>query len=630
MANKKKPKIQVDSEYLKAYYANEADANKQMSLANAAAAVYMLVIWILYLTDKFHAYSDVTRWLVYIAFPIGIIMLLTPLLYVFKFKDKLRKPNYKLFVLFSFVFVIMVLNSILPKHTVLAWALCIVMTNHYYNTKVGLTVFIAVLVCSLLSMYAGMFIGEFEADLLVGNEAMKDGFVLSIAEGTYDGPEGRYKLLHEVMLAGHNRYIEVLGYYYFPRVVLLGLVFLVSNALNKRTYKLLVSEIHVNSEQSKAKTELEVAKEIQLNTLPSEMASSEDVEIVAELKAAKEVGGDFYDYIKIDDNHIAVVIGDVSGKGVPAAMFMMKTITCCRNFIREGKTPSEILKEVNRAIYDENSQMFVTCFLAILDKRNGELVFANAGHNPPIIGSDRKFRYLKCKSGFVLGGLEEAFVEDEKIKLEPNESLTLYTDGVTEARNIKGDFFGEERLIETCNKKDYTCLVEFHHGIKDNVASFVGEADPSDDLTLITIKYHGDQYSYKENFFDGVLDNVPAMLDFIETFCDEQKLQREFKSSLLVVGDELISNIVKYGYENKGGVIFIRQLYNIDKKEYVLTIIDKAPAFNQLEVDNPMVGNDADKETVGGLGILIVKKIMSEYAYDRINGKNILVLRKRF
>ena len=613
------------NKYLEAYYNNEADANKQMSIANAAAGIYMTVLWIFYLTGFFKIHSTVTLILINIIFPISILILLSPLLYAFKLKDRLRHPRYKYFVLFSFVLVIAGLNAILPKHTVISWALCIVMTNHYYNPKVGMAIFFTVLGLSLVSMYASMFVGEFDANLLLGNE------VLEKASYTYaDGPQGRFDMLNELLKNGTNRYLDAIIYYYLPRSVLLVIVFFVSNGLNKRTYKLLVSEIHVNSEQERTRTELEVAKDIQLNTLPSEISVSKEVEIVAELKAAKEVGGDFYDYFEIDDEHTAVVIGDVSGKGIPAAMFMMKTITCFKNFVRKNKTPAEILKEVNASIYDENSQMFVTCFLAILNKNTGRLQFANAGHNPPIIGNNRSYHFLKCNPGFVLGGFEEAFVKDEETVLKNGESLTLYTDGITEARNEKGEFFGEQRLIDSFNRREYTCLVELHHSIKDDVAAFVGQADQSDDLTFLTIKHHGDKYSYEEKYFDGKMNNVGSMLEFIEAFCDKNDIRKDFKNNLLVVGDELASNIVKYGYHDNGGVVFIRLLYNVDKQEFAMTLIDKADAFNPLEVNNEMVGDDADKQQIGGLGILIVKKIMSECAYDRINGKNILVLKKQF
>ena len=621
--------------YLEAYYDNEADANKQMSLANAAAAIYMLVIWIFYLTGFFKTHSDVTVILINVFFPIGILVLLSPLLYAFKFKKQLRKPNYKYFVLYSFVFVIAVLNVILPKHSAIAWALCILMTNHYYNPKVGLVVFIAVIVASFGAMFGGMFVGEFDANLLFGNEIMEN---INTQEIYANGPAGRMEMLNKLYAMGngffdldYNRYLGSVVFYFLPRAVILALVFLVSRALNKRTYKLLVSEIHVNSEQAKTKTELEVAKEIQLATLPSEIASSKDVEIVAELRAAKEVGGDFYDYFKIDDDHTAIVIGDISGKGVPAAMFMMKTITCFKNFVAPNKKPSQILKEVNATLFDNNyMNMFVTCFLAILNKKTGELEFANAGHNPPIIGSNFKYRYLKCNPGFVLGGLKDAFVVDEKITLAHGESITLYTDGVTEARNEKGDFYGEERFLNFFNSRDFTCLVEIHHAIKDDIAKFTDNFEQSDDITVISMKYQGDDCIFIEKSFDAKIANVPDALKFIEQFCDEQKVIADFKNNLLVVADELYSNIVKHGYNNKGGEVFTRLLFNKDKNEFVMTVIDRAPAFNQLEVNNSPVEGDANKAQVGGLGILIVKKIMSQYAYDRINNKNILVLRKRF
>ena len=621
--------------YLEAYYDNEADANKQMSLANAAAAIYMFAMWIFYLTGFFKTHSDITVLLINIFFPVGILVLLSPLLYVFKFKQQLRKPNYKYFVLYSFVFVIAVLNVILPKHSAIAWALCILMTNHYYNPKSGLIVFVAVMVSSFFAMFGGMFVGEFDANLLFGNEIMEE---VNTQEIYANGPAGRLKMLQELYAMGdgffdldYNRFLGSIVFYYLPRAVILLLVFLVSRALNKRTYKLLVSEINVNSEQAKTKTELEVAKEIQLATLPSEIASSKDVEIVAELKAAKEVGGDFYDYFKIDDDHTAIVIGDISGKGVPAAMFMMKTITCFKNFIAPNKSPSQILKEVNAALYDNNHMhMFVTCFLAILNKKTGELEFANAGHNPPIIGTNYKYHYLKCQTGFVLGGLKDAFVIDEKITLSHGESITLYTDGVTEARNEQGGFYGEERLLNFFNSRDFTCLVEVHHALKDDIAKFTDNYEQSDDITIISLKYQGDDCVYLEKRFDAKIENIPEALKVVEQFCEEQNINTEFKNNLLVVADELYSNIVKHGYNNKGGEVFTRLLLNKDKKEFALTVIDRAPAFNQLEVNNSPLEGDANKSQVGGLGILIVKKIMSEYAYDRINNKNILVLRKKF
>ena len=621
-----------ENKYLVEYYKNEHDANKKIALALAFTAALLLVLWILYLIPGVFRLTEATKRVTVIAYPIFIVILLTPQIWVRREQGK--KPGFKYFLLVTLLMVISLLNVLSPKHAIMGWAIAIVVSNHYYNPKVGKIVFAITLAMMLICIYLGMLFGEFDPNLLMGELDDKNGIIHSYLDPTLsfnDNPEGRLEYLRFLMTTGRNRFLTASLYYYFPRAIIVIIIFFSSNQLNKRTNNLFINEIRVNSEQEKMNTELEIAKEIQLATLPSNVITSEDVEIIGELKAAKEVGGDFYDYFRVGDEHIAILIGDVSGKGIPAAMFMMKTITCFKNFTRADKSPAEILKEVNASIFDtNNSQMFVTCFLAILNKKTGVLKYANAGHNPPIVGSNKNFRYLKCNNGFVLGGLKDAFVVDEEITLQPGECLTLYTDGITEARNIDGDFYGEERLIQTFNRVDYTCLVELHHTIKDDVATFVGDAPQSDDITFITLKFHGDHYSYEEKLFDATIENVSSMLSFVKEFCDEHKFQDSFSSNLQVVSDELFSNIVKYGYENKGGELFVRLLFNEDKKEFVLTVIDKAPAFNQLEVHNHEVNGDASHQKIGGLGILIVKKIMSEYAYDRINCKNILVLRKKF
>ena len=619
----RRPKITVSEEYLRAYYDNEYDANRQMSFANAFAAIIMLAIWICYITGFFEVHKAIYP-IVVTVFPIGILILLAPLIYVFFFKKNLRKKGYKYFVIFSFVFVIAVLNVVIPKHATIGWALCLVMVNHYYNPGVCKAVFFSIIGLSLVCLYGGMFLGEFDPNLL-GNGIIRDGKIVYV-----DGAPERYKMLHEMLLNGENRYLKVFVYYFIPRTAFIFLIFLVCNSLNVRTYKLLVDEIHVNSEVQKTKTELEVAKDIQLATLPIEFVTNSNIEIQAELKAAKEVGGDFYDYFVLDDEYTAIVIGDVSGKGIPAAMFMMKTITCFKNYISSKRTPSEILNLVNKTIYEGNeSQMFVTCFLAIVSNKTGEVKFANAGHNRPVIGKKKDYRYLDCKNGFVLGVLPQAVAQDEVFFLEEGETITLYTDGITEARNNKGEFYGEERLINLFNKREYSSLIELHHTLKDEVAEFVNGAEQSDDMTYITLKYHGDQCVFKEIKIPAVKENMQELISFLSDFAKKNDIDKAFVSSLLIIGDELLSNVVKYAYPDGPGDVFMRILYNLDTKELILTIIDEGKAFNPFEVNNKPIDGDVSNLKEGGLGILIVKRLMSEYAYDRINKKNIITLKKK-
>ena len=180
------------------------------------------------------------------------------------------------------------------------------------------------------------------------------------------------------------------------------------------------------------------------------------------------------------------------------------------------------------------------------------------------------------------------------------------------------------------NKRAYSCIIELHHAIKDEIGSFVVDAPQSDDITFITLKYRGASYTYEEKLFDGKMENIPSMLSFIEEFADSHHLDEDFKNKLTIVGDELFSNIIKYGYKDNGGDIFVRLLYETDNHKFVLTVIDRAEEFNQLAVEDHELSGDAKKHEIGGLGLLIVKKIMNEYVYDRVNGKNILILKKNF
>lgn len=609
------------NQYLEAYYDNEADANKNMIFANAFAGIVLLVIWILYLTRVFPLYNN-TFTLINIFFPINIIILFTPLLYL---KSNLKKPTLKYFLVFSFIFVIAILNVIVPKHAIIGWAIGIVIVNHYYNPKLGLGTYLLILGLMLICLYLAMFVGEYDPNLL-GSGIVVDGEIKYIY-----GIKERYDYLHNLLMNGNNRYLKVFTYYYISRAVLISIIFFVSNSLNRRTYNLLIKEIKINTEQSKTKTELDVAKDIQLATLPVDFLTSEDIEIQAELRPAKTVGGDFYDYYKLSDSKIAIVIGDVSGKGIPAAMFMMKAITCFKNYINSYLSPSKIMKEVNKAIFKNNeSQMFVTCFLAIIDLETGIVTYSNAGHNHPIVGHALNYHYLDCQSGVMLGVIEDIDLVDGTYKLNSGDTITLYTDGITEARNDKGEFYGESRLINLFNKKEYSCLIELHHNLKDDIENFSNGVDQSDDLTYLTLKYHGDKYLYKEKLFNGSFNQVQDMLNFVNKFLKEQDIEQSFINEFMIVGDELFSNILKYGYSGLAGEIFIRILYGITQKELVLTIIDKGAPFNPFNIDNKPVSGEASTLVEGGLGILIVKNLMSEYAYDNINGKNIVTLKKKF
>ena len=474
-------KKQKDSEfYTKSYIDNEADANRKMTYANAIAAGVALTIWILYLSGVFTLYMAAQP-VIMVVLPVAAIALLIPLFFLKT--NAIRHPRYKYVLLFSFLSIISAINVFIPKHGVLGWCLAIVMANHYYNPRFARKIFVSTIIMMLFCTYLGMFFGEYDPLLLDFD---------SVDEYSLNTFNDRLNYLNDLLAKGNNRYLKAFVLYYLPRTMVISLLFVISNSLNRRTKKLLENEIKVNGEQEKIKAELNVAKDIQISTLPIDRINDGVVEIKGELTAAKEVGGDLYDYLYIDENHVAVLIGDVSGKGVPAAMFMMKTITSFRDYAIPNKTPSQILKDINSSIMKGNKAgMFVTCFLAIIDKRNGKTVYSNAGHNPPIIGDNKAFKYLKPNHGLLLGAFSNPPLKDEEIVLKPGEHLFLYTDGVTEARNDSGDFYSEQRLIESFNKQAYTSIDELHNSLQKDVIEFVNGAEQSDDITIVTLKYCG-------------------------------------------------------------------------------------------------------------------------------------------
>lgn len=241
--------------------------------------------------------------------------------------------------------------------------------------------------------------------------------------------------------------------------------------------------------------DLQTAREIQQAILPKcfpPYPERKDFDIYAAMNAAKEVGGDFFDFFMIDNDRIGFVIGDVSGKGVPAAIFMAVSRTIIRATGLKGIPAAECMNYVNNLLCSESvSSMFVTVFYGILNTSNGELEYVNAGHNPPYIISPSGHKSVELTRGTVLGGIEHFDYQSMKIKLVPGETLYLYTDGVTEAFNRHGELFGDKRLEDVLNAN----LLEGHKEIVKTtlaeVAAFASGIPPSDDITLMAIRYFG-------------------------------------------------------------------------------------------------------------------------------------------
>ncbi len=250
------------------------------------------------------------------------------------------------------------------------------------------------------------------------------------------------------------------------------------------------------SERERIVTELSLATRIQEDMLPNifpAFPERPDFDVYAVMDPAKEVGGDFYDFFLIDKNHLALVIADVSGKGIPAALFMMVSKILIQNYVKGGMSPAEVLGIVNKQICANNrEEMFVTVWLGVLDLTTGDLVAANAGHEyPALLEAGGQFELIKDKHGFVVGGVDDVVYKEYEMKLTPGSKLFLYTDGVPEAMNEAQDMFGIERMLEALNEDKGAGPEELLHNVRAAVDSFVGDAEQFDDLTMLCVEYKG-------------------------------------------------------------------------------------------------------------------------------------------
>lgn len=258
-----------------------------------------------------------------------------------------------------------------------------------------------------------------------------------------------------------------------------------------------INEIErIIAEKERVSAEMELATRIQYSMLPSifpPFPEHTQFDIYASMDPAKEVGGDFYDFFLVDDDHLCMVIADVSGKGVPAALFMMASKIILANNAKMGKSPAQILTDTNTAICSNNQErMFVTVWLGILEISTGKLTAANAGHEYPAIKrADGGFELYKDRHGLVIGGMEGVQYKEYEIKFQKGDQLFVYTDGVPEATDSANQLFGTDRMVKVLNEATYATPEEILKTVRKNVDEFVNGAEQFDDLTMLCMEYKG-------------------------------------------------------------------------------------------------------------------------------------------
>ena len=273
--------------------------------------------------------------------------------------------------------------------------------------------------------------------------------------------------------------------------------------ISEKTVRYMDEVLKVTAEKERIGAELSLATDIQSNMLPHifpAFPNRNEFDIYASMDPAKEVGGDFYDYFLIDDDHLCMVMADVSGKGVPAALFMMASKIIIQSVAMLGNSPAEILNKTNEAICSNNeAEMFVTVWLGILELSTGKMIAANAGHEYPIIKErNGSFEIYKDIHGLVLGGIDGTTYQEYEMTLKPGTKLFLYTDGVPEASNSKQKLFGMDRMVDALNEETDAAPQQILKNVRKAVDAFVEEAEQFDDLTMLCLEYRGSSTENKE------------------------------------------------------------------------------------------------------------------------------------
>ncbi len=381
----------------------------------------------------------------------------------------------------------------------------------------------------------------------------------------------------------------------------------------------------LKTEKKRMETELDVAREIQMSMLPKNeegLKKPEDVDIYARLIPAREVGGDFYDYFWLDDENLCFLIGDVSGKGVPAALMMAVTKTLLKSAARSTKSTSKTLTQVNNEISKDNDNyMFITVFIGILNTTTGYLTYSNAGHNPSYLfdGVESSINALNELHGVVIGAMENIQYKETVIRMNRGGSIFVYTDGITEARNKENQLFSDERLVACLSNRSLMNPKDLVTSIIDEVKIHEDGAEQADDITVLYIQFmEQTDDSVVDYLFRNLSNNLESISIFsseFEEFAIKHSIEQETIQQLRIVFDELLSNIVKYAYQDK-------DFHEIEVKvryygaKLTVTILDDGKPFNPFESGEPDTTLALEDRDIGGLGIHLVKFLVDDYEYN--------------
>ena len=471
-----------ESEETKAVFEqNDYDGNRLSFYVILSCAVILLISWALNMAGIF----TVAKTRMNVLAISGLIEFAVPIGLYLKFKGQRRWLKYVMVI--TLLFVCTQLFSILNHNVILIMTLPVLLSSRYFSK--GFTVMISTLttLCAVAGSILSVLFGIIDLN-----------FYPSPASGTVIVIEK--KLRDAIMALGidpSKAVVSMLVNGFLPRLLVFTIIGFIAVYIAKNGHDMVLRQDEIARASANVKAELNTATQIQNGMVPNifpAFPERKEFDIHAGMYTAKEVGGDFYDFFLIDEKHLAMVMADVSGKGVPAALFMMASKILINDRALMGGTPAEILAFVNDRICSNNkAEMFVTVWLGILDIETGNVIAANAGHEYPAIRkSGGQFELLKDKHGFVVGGMEGVRYKDYTFTLNKGDALFLYTDGIPEANNISQEQFGTDRMVSALNIDPNGAPEAILSNVKDAVNQFVGDAIQFDDLTMLCLQYNGE------------------------------------------------------------------------------------------------------------------------------------------
>ena len=394
------------------------------------------------------------------------------------------------------------------------------------------------------------------------------------------------------------------------------------------------SLIEAYIEKERLEEGLKLAHDIQMSMLPKTFPpfpERRELDIFAAITPAKKVGGDFYDFFFLDEDRLCFAIGDVSGKGVPAALFMAVVKTLFKAIAGRVQNPSDILSTVNQEICrDNDSQMFTTLFCGILNTRTGEIKYSSGGHNPPYHLSRAGVQQVPKTGGRVLGLLEETSYGWGRLALGSSETIFLYTDGVTEAMDPAGQLFSEQRVESILTQTKFASAREQIEHLTSQITLFAAGAEQSDDITALAIRYLGPAGNKNEELrftLKNRLAEIARLGERLGEFAAVHQLAPSVLYDLNLALEEAVTNIISHGYsDHREHEILVR--IRVESGEVIAEVKDDAPAFNPLTAPDADVTTPLDERTAGGLGIHLMRKLMDEIEYQRLEDGNLLIMKK--